>query len=53
MPGVQSPADVERQFQPQFSVPSFGQFNQTPEYNYDPRSNSLTPLGPGGERNPF
>ena len=53
MPGVQSPADVERQFQPQFSVPSFGQFNQPPEYNYDPRTNSLTPLGPGGKRNPF
>ena len=53
IPGVQSPADVERQFQSQFSVPSFGQFNQAPEYNYDPGSNSLTPLGPGGKRNPF
>jgi hypothetical protein len=52
IPGVQSPADVERQFQSQFSVPSFGQFNQ-PEYNYDPGSDSLTPLGPGGKRNPF
>ena len=55
IPGVQLPADVERQFQPQsqFSVPSFGQFNQPPEYNYDPRTQSLTPLGPGGKRNPF
>jgi hypothetical protein len=55
IPGVQSPADVERQFQqPQYSVPSFGQFNQAaPEYNYDPRTQSLTPLGPGGKRNPF
>jgi hypothetical protein len=53
IPGVQSPADVERQFQqPQYSVPSFGQFNQ-PEYNYDPRTNSLAPLKPGRKRNPF
>ena len=50
IPGVQSPADVERQFQPQsqFSTPSFGQFNQAaPEYNYDPQTNSLKPHSSG------
>jgi hypothetical protein len=49
IPGVQSPADVERQFQ----QPQSANVNQAPEYNYDPGSNSLMPLGPGGKRNPF
>ena len=48
IPGVQSPADVERQFQqPQANV------NPAPQYNYDPSTQSLIPLGPGGKRNPF
>jgi hypothetical protein len=48
IPGVQSPADVERQFQ---QTPA--NVNQQPEYNYDPRTQNLVPLGPGGKRNPF
>jgi hypothetical protein len=49
IPGVQSPGDVERQFQAQPPV----NVNQTPQFYFDPASNSLKPLGPGGKRNPF
>ncbi len=50
IPGVQSPGDVERQFQqPQ----SPGNVNPPPQFYFDPASNSLKPLGPGGKRNPF
>ena len=49
MPGVQSPGDVERQFQ---QTPA-ANVNQPPQFYFDPASNSLVPLGPGGKRNPF
>ena len=50
IPGVQSPADVERQFQqPQSPANSIRRQSTTTIQ----RSNSLTPLGPGGKRNPF